>query len=380
MLTSKLPKVGTTIFTQMSALANEFEALNLSQGFPDFGAPEALIEALAKATRDGLNQYPPMAGVPALREAVSEQIAHYRAVSVDPDTEITIVPGATESIFCAVTAVVRPGDEVILLDPVYDSYEPAIELAGGKAIHVPLTPDTFQPDWDAIEAAISPRTRMIMINSPHNPCGSVFSDSDMRTLERLVEAHDLLVSSDEVYEFLTFDGLEHRSVLQYPALRARSFAHFSFGKTFSVTGWKTGYCVAPQSLTAEFRKVHQFVTFVGVTPIQYALADFMLNHPAYQGSLAGFYQRKRDLFCDALQSSRFTLTPTQGSFFQIVDYSAITDEVDQALCRQWTREIGVASIPLSEFYQSPPKQQKLRFCFAKSDEVLLQAAEKLCAI
>lgn len=380
MIESKLPKVGTTIFTRMSALANDSGAINLSQGFPDFEAPIGLVEALAKHASEGRNQYAPMAGLPALREQISHQLKLHRQVDCDPDSEITVVPGATEGIFCAVTAVVRPGDEVIVFDPVYDSYEPAIELAGGKAVHLPLLAPDFRIDWQQVRDSITPRTRLIMINSPHNPCGTVLQASDLVELENIAEQHDLLVSSDEVYEHLVFDGADHQSVLQYPALRARSFAHFSFGKTFSVTGWKTGYCIAPPALTAELRKVHQYVAFVAVTPVQHALADFMAADPSYPATLAAFYQQKRDLFCDALQQSRFGISPSAGSYFQLLDYSAISRESDAVLCEEWTRQYGVASIPISVFYAQAPEQFYLRFCFAKSDQVLLEAAEILCRI
>jgi methionine aminotransferase len=381
MLTSKLPAVGTTIFTRMSALAAECSALNLSQGYPDFAAPPALCEALARAARDGHNQYAPMAGLPRLRETLAGQLQRYRGISCDPDSEITVVPGATEGIFCAVMASIGPGDEVILLDPCYDSYAPAISLAGGRAVHVPLMPHNFRPDWERVEGAVTQRTRMIMVNSPHNPTGAVFSSADLDALARIAEAHDLLVCSDEVYEHLVFDGREHHSVLQWPGLRDRSFAHFSFGKTFSVTGWKTGYCVAAPALTRELRKVHQFVAFVAVTPVQHAIADFLATEPEYPGTLAAAYQTRRDLFCEALAGSRFGITPSAGTYFQLLDYSAISDEPDHQLCESWTRNVGIASIPVSVFYQHPPEgQQCLRFCFAKSDDVLLRAAEILCRI
>lgn len=380
MIQSKLPRVGTTIFTRMSALANAYDAINLSQGFPDFDPPQALAEAIGEHARRGHNQYAPMAGLVRLRAAVASQLLLYRNVSADADSEITIVPGATEGIFCAVTAVVRPGDEVIVLDPVYDSYEPAIELAGGRAIHVPLSPGDFRIDWQRVRDAITPRTRMLMLNSPHNPCGSVVSAADLQTLEALAEAHDFLVCSDEVYEHLVYDGASHHSVLQLPALRARSFAHFSFGKTYAVTGWKTGYCVAPRALTTELRKVHQYVAFVAVTPVQHAIADFMQAEPNYPATLAALYQGKRDRFLQALATSRFRYTPAPGSYFQLLDYAELSDEPDQVLCERWTREIGVASIPVSVFYAKPPAQTVLRFCFAKSDEVLMEAANRLCRI
>jgi methionine aminotransferase len=380
MIRSKLPHVGTTIFTRMSALASEHQAINLSQGFPDFDGPEAMREALARHVMDGHNQYAPMTGVLALREQIADQLQRHRNVKCHPDTEITVVPGATEAIFCAITAAVHPGDEVIVFDPCYDSYVPAIKLAGGVAVHIALNTGDFTIDWEKVKSAIGKRTRMVIINSPHNPSGTTLSINDLQQLEQLAEAHDLLVISDEVYEHLVFDQQTHASVLQLPALRARSFAVFSFGKTFSVTGWKTGYCIAPPKLSAELRKVHQFVAFVAVTPIQLALADFMAKEPDYPASLASFYQTKRDLFCQALVTSRFALKPSAGTYFQLLDYSAITREADQPLCEHWTKEHGIASIPISVFYESPPDQHYLRFCFAKSDLVLEQAARILCEI
>lgn len=380
MIKSKLPDIGNTIFTHVSALAAQHQALNLSQGFPDFDAPEALREAMCKHVMAGHNQYAPMPGVLTLREAIAEQVMRYRQVTVDPEVEITITPGATQAIFCAIMAVVNPGDEVIVFDPCYDSYEPAIRLAGGRAVHVPLCPDQFSLDWEKLHAALSQRTRMIIINSPHNPTGSTLKHSDMLQLEEIVQQHDLLVISDEVYEHLVFDQQQHWSVMQFPALRARSFAVFSFGKTFSVTGWKTGYCIAPPQLTAELRKIHQYVSYVAVTPVQLALVDFMQDSPDYAAGLAEFYQHKRDLFCAALDKSRFTAKPSAGTYFQLLDYSDISDTPDTQLCDTWTAEIGLASIPISVFYQHPPEQFYLRFCFAKNDEVLLQAAEILCKI
>lgn len=364
----------------MSAMAAEHKALNLSQGFPDFDAPLGLREALAAHVMGGHNQYAPMAGVLALREQISVALSHSRDVECNPETEITVVPGATEGIFCAITACVNTGDEVIVFDPCYDSYDPAIRLAGGIAIHIPLVAGCFSIDWGKVSTTINERTKMIIINSPHNPTGSVLTPADMTELERLAELHDLLVVSDEVYEHLVYDDHTHCSVLQYPALRSRSFAVYSFGKTFSVTGWKTGYCVAPPALTAELRKVHQFVAFVAVTPIQLALAEFMHNEPDYPSTLANFYQRKRDLFCGALKTSRFALHPSPGTYFQLLDYSAVSVEDDQILASRWTRECGLASIPISVFYDKPPPQHYLRFCFAKNDDILLQAADILCKI
>ncbi|MCL4108869.1 UNVERIFIED_CONTAM: hypothetical protein GTU68_008064 [Idotea baltica] len=364
----------------MSALATEYGALNLSQGFPDFDAPLKLREALATHVMAGHNQYAPMSGTVALREQIATALRTTRNIQCNPETEITVVPGATEGIYCAITACINRGDEVIVFDPCYDCYDPAIKLAGGTVVHIPLSAGSFSIDWEKVSTEISQRSKMIIINSPHNPTGSILTSADMAELERLVELHDLLVVSDEVYEHLVYDRQAHCSVLQYPALRSRSFAVYSFGKTFSVTGWKTGYVVAPPALTAELRKVHQFVAFVAVTPIQMALADFMQSEPDYPASLANFYQRKRDLFCNALEPSRFTLQPSAGTYFQLLDYSAVSNKEDQVLASLWTREHGLASIPISVFYESTPQQHYLRFCFAKNDEVLLKAAEILCKI
>lgn len=380
MIKSKLPNVGTTIFTRMSALAAQHQALNLSQGFPDFGAPPGLLDAMTRHVRDGHNQYAPMPGLLFLREQIAAQLSHYRDVECNPDTEITVVPGATEGIFCAVMACVHPGDEVIVFDPCYDSYEPAIQLAGGLAVHIPLSPGKFGIDWDLVASKVTARTRMIIINSPHNPSGSTLEHNDLLHLEKLVEQNELLVISDEVYEHLVFDGEQHHSVLQREGLRQRSFAVFSFGKTFSVTGWKTGYCVAPPALTAELRKVHQFVCFVAVTPVQMAVADFMHAEPDYAATLSEFYQAKRDLFCTALESSRFRLSPSNGTYFQLLDYSNICRLKDEQLAMNWTKDFGIASVPISVFYENPPEQHFLRFCFAKNDAVLIEAANILCEI
>jgi methionine aminotransferase len=379
-LPSKLPHVGTTIFTVMSALAQEYDALNLAQGFPDFPPHPGLCDALGRATHKGANQYAPLAGYLPLREAIAEQLYRYRGVTVHPADEITVVPGATEGIFCSVMATVAQGDEVIILEPAYDSYAPAIELAGGVVCRVSLDLDTFRPNWARVAAAITPRTKMIILNSPHNPSGSVLGEDDMRALEALVLAHNLYVCSDEVYEFLTFDGRPHCCALQYPALRERAFVHFSFGKTFGVTGWKTGYCVAPPALMQEFRKIHQYVAFVAVTPVQHALADFMHHHPDYPEGLSRFYQDKRDLFLSGLAGSRMRFTPSEGTYFQLLDYYEVARGRDNDVAIEWTQHKRLASIPLSSFYQRPPPQSLLRFCFAKSDTVLREAAEILCQI
>ncbi|MFZ6047797.1 pyridoxal phosphate-dependent aminotransferase [Pseudomonas sp. CR3202] len=382
MITSKLPNVGTTIFTRMSQLAAEVGAINLSQGFPDFSAPAALCEAVGQHIAAGHNQYAPMTGLPALREQVAAKVATFYGRAVSADTEVTITPGATEAIFCAIQAVVRAGDEVIVLDPCYDSYEPSVELAGGRCVHVPLALPGFSIDWQRMRDALSPRTRMIIINSPHNPSGVLISLAELDQLAELIRGRDIYLVSDEVYEHLVFDGVRHVSVLAHDELYDRAFVVSSFGKTYHVTGWKTGYVVAPPALSAELRKVHQYVNFCGVTPLQWALADFMAAHPEHLAELPGFYQAKRDLFCDLLVGSRFSFTRSAGTYFQLVDYSAIRDDLDDVAMSEWlTHEHGVAAIPVSVFYQQPPKDLRLvRFCFAKREETLRQAAEKLCAI
>ncbi|WP_263223751.1 pyridoxal phosphate-dependent aminotransferase [Pseudomonas alabamensis] len=382
MIDSKLPDVGMTIFTTMSQLAAETGALNLSQGFPDFDGPKGLLEAVGRHVLAGHNQYAPMAGLPALREQVARKIASLYGALVDPEQDVTITPGATEAIFCAIHAVVRPGDEVIVFDPCYDSYDPAVRLAGGQCVHVPLDGGDFRIDWQRLSDALSPRTRMIVINSPHNPSGALLTAEDLDQLAALIEGRDILLLSDEVYEHLVYDGVRHASVLAHAALRSRAFVVSSFGKTYHVTGWKTGYVVAPARLSAELRKVHQYVNFCGVTPLQHALADFMAQDPGHVERLPAFYQAKRDLLCGLLTSSRFTFTPAQGTYFQLVDYSAIRPDLDDTDMALWlTREHGVATIPISVFYQRPIAGQRLvRLCFAKREETLRQAAERLCAI
>jgi methionine aminotransferase len=377
---SKLPHVGTTIFTVMSQLAAECGAINLSQGFPDYDGPAALKDRVKHYLDAGFNQYPPMAGVAPLRTAVAAKVLEWYGAHVSPDTEITITPGATEAIYCAITAVVGVGDEVILFDPAYDCYEPAILLAGGRPVRLPLMPPAYRIDWQRVADSITPRTRMILVNSPHNPTGSVLEAEDLLALQALAEQHNLIVCADEVYEHLIFDGRRHESVLRYPALAARSFAVSSFGKTYHVTGWKTGYCVAPAVLTAELRRVHQFVTFVGITPIQFGLADFMRDHPEHLRELPAFYQRKRDLFGQALAGSRFRTTPSAGTYFQLADYSAISDLSDVAFAEWLTRHVGVAAIPVSVFYAQPPAAKYVRFCFCKNDDTLREAAARLAAL
>ncbi|MBV7576018.1 pyridoxal phosphate-dependent aminotransferase [Pseudomonas sp. PDM32] len=382
MITSKLPNVGITIFTQMSQLAAQAGALNLSQGFPDFAAPQALCDAVGRHIASGHNQYSPMTGLPVLRQQIAVKIARSYGTQVDADTEVTVTPGATEAIFCAIQAVIHSGDEVIVFDPAYDSYEPSVELAGGRCVHVQLGLNDFSIDFEKLAQALSPRTRMIILNSPHNPSGALISRAELDQLAALIRDRDIYLISDEVYEHLVYDGAPHVSVLAHEELYQRAFVVSSFGKTYHVTGWKTGYVVASPALTAELRKVHQYVNFCGVTPLQYALADFMAEHPEHVEELPDFYQAKRDLFCDLLAPSRFSFTRATGTYFQLVDYSQIRPDLNDVEMALWmTREHGVASIPISVFYQTPPEGQRLvRLCFAKREETLREAAEKLCVI
>jgi methionine transaminase len=378
-ITSRLPRVGTTIFTLMSALAQERGAVNLGQGFPDFDCDSRLLDAVNDAMRSGLNQYPPMPGVPALRDAVGAKIDALYGHAYDPAAEITITAGATQAILTAILAVVHPGDEVIVLDPCYDSYEPNIALAGGTAVHVPLVPGRFGPDFAAIAAAITPRTRALIVNTPHNPSATVWSADDMQRLAALLAPTDIVVISDEVYEHMVFDGQLHQSVARFPALAQRAVLISSFGKTYHVTGWKVGYAAAPAPLMAEFRKVHQFNVFTVNTPMQHGLARFVADASQHLG-LAAFYQRKRDLFRAGLASTRLRLLPSQGSYFQCVDYSAVSDLPEEAFCRWLTSEVGVAAIPLSAFYSGGFEQRLARFCFAKKDETLQTALDRLARI
>ncbi|MGO0999370.1 pyridoxal phosphate-dependent aminotransferase [Lysobacter sp. CA196] len=378
---TKLPKVGTTIFTVMSQLALEHQAVNLGQGFPDFEVPARLVESLARAMKDGKNQYAPMTGIPALRQAIAAKTERCYGHRPDADTEITVVSGASEAIFDAVQAVVRPGEEVIVLDPCYDSYEPAIDLAGGRAVHVPLDPQTFAVDWDRVRAAITPKTRLLMINSPHNPSGAMFDASDIARLSELLREHDIWLLSDEVYEHIVFDGLRHESILRYPELRARAFVVSSFGKTYHCTGWKIGYCIAPPALSAELRKVHQYNSFCSFAPAQWAFAEMIEAEPGHYEGLGDFYQAKRDRFREQLSTTRLNPLPVPGGYFQLVDYSAISDLDDAAFCRWLTIEKGVAAIPLSPFYESPPAGQRLaRLCFAKNEATLDAAIERLARL
>lgn len=375
-LSTKLPRVGTTIFTVMSRLAADAGALNLSQGFPGFDADPRLIDLVTVAMQRGHNQYAPMAGVPLLREAIAAKTTRCYGVDYDPETDITITSGATEALYAAITAVVQPGDEVLVFEPAYDSYVPAIELAGGTPVFIPLSFPDYAIDWDDVQQKITPRTRLIVVNTPHNPTGRVWTIADIGQLAELVATHQLWVVSDEVYEHITFDGRVHQSLMQHPALRERAFVVGSFGKTFHITGWKIGYCLAPAALTVEFRKVHQFLTFSVATPVQYALAEY-LREPAHYEQLPAFYQQKRDVFLAAIAGSRFQFIPSEGSFFQNLSYAAISNEPAYDLAVRLTRDIGVASIPVSVFYEQKTDENVLRFCFAKDDSILTEAGERL---
>ncbi len=376
-LQSKLPNVGTTIFTVMSRLAAECGAINLSQGFPDFDPPPRLVELVTEHMRRGLNQYAPMAGWPALREQVAAKVCEYYGATVDPDAEVTVTSGGTEALFAAIHAVVRPGDEVVVLDPCYDSYEPAVALAGGRTVHVPLRRPGFAVDWDRVRDALTPRTRLLVVNSPHNPSGAVFGAADLDALTEVLRGSGALLLSDEVYEHMVFDDGAHQSLLRRPGLRERSFVVSSFGKTFHATGWKIAYCVAPPALTAEFRKVHQFVQFAVATPMQAGLADFLRECPQHARGLPAFYQAKRDHFARILAQTRFRFRPSAGTYFQVADYSAISDLPDVEFAHWMTREAGVAVIPVSVFSQAPSPERIVRFCFAKHEATLDAAAAKL---
>jgi methionine aminotransferase len=380
-LQSKLPRVGTTIFTVMSALAAERNAVNLGQGFPDFDCDPALTEAVTAAMRSGANQYPPMAGVPALREEIAAKIGRLYGRAYDPASEITVTAGATQALLTAILCCVHPGDEVIVIEPVYDSYAPSIELAGGVVVPVRMEvgANGYVVPWEKVAAAVTARTRLIMINSPHNPTGSVLREADIAALADIVRGTDILLLSDEVYEHMVYDGARHESLCRYPELAARAFVVSSFGKTYHVTGWKVGYVAAPVALSAEFRKVHQFNVFTVNTPVQHGLAHYMRD-PAPYLDLPAFYQRKRDLFRSRLQDSRFKLLPSDGTYFQCVDYSSISSLDEAGFSRWLTVEIGVAAIPVSAFYSRPKESGIVRFCFAKKEETLNSALDRLARL
>lgn len=378
---TRLPKVGTTIFTVMSQLAMEHGAVNLGQGFPDFPVPQRLVDELARAMREGKNQYAPMTGIPALRQAIANKTLRCYGRVVDAEREITVTSGGSEAIFDAVLALVHPGDEVIVLDPCYDCYEPAIELAGATAVHVPLLGDDFRVDWQRLRDAISPRTRMLMINTPHNPSGAMLSADDMAQLADILRDTAIVLLSDEVYEHIVFDGARHESVLRYPELSARSVVVSSFGKTYHCTGWKLGYAIAPPALSAELRKVHQYNSFCSFAPAQWAFAAMIEAEPEHYDELGVFYQAKRDRFREQLSATRLRPLPVPGGYFQLVDYSAVSDLDDAAFCRWLTIEKGVAAIPLSPFYAEPPPGQRLaRLCFAKLETTMDAAIERLLKV
>ena len=379
---SKLPAQGVTIFSVMTAMAHRLNALNLSQGFPDFAAPPALLKALSQATLDGFNQYAPSDGLISLREQLAHQFLKRDQLVIDPITEITITPGATIGIFCTIQALIHAGDEVIIFDPCYDSYGPSVQLVGAKAIHIPLLAPEFSVNWNQVKDAINDKTRMIIVNTPHNPTGAIWSHQDWLNLIELIRDKNVVVLSDEVYEHLIYDGQKHYSALSFPELRDRSIVVGSFGKTFHVTGWKTGYCIASPELMKLFRQVYQFVSFCGVTPIQMALATFMQQHPEHIDGLADFYQEKRDLFNAGIRNSRFHFTPSQGTYFQNLNYSAIRPDLnDVEMCKFLAEHHGIVAIPVSVFYQQAPENLRLiRFCFAKKDETLEQASAILSAV
>lgn len=376
LISSKLPNVGTTIFTVMSKLAADHNAINLSQGFPDFNCDKELISLVNKYMLAGNNQYAPMAGLMSLREAIAAKTEEIYSAKYDPETEITVTAGATQAIFTAISAVIREGDEVIIFEPAYDCYQPAIELNGGKTIYLQLKAPTYSIDWEELKKVVNHRTKMIVINTPHNPTGSIMTAGDMARLEKLTKGTDIVIISDEVYEHIIFDGYEHQSVARYPKLAERSFIISSFGKTFHTTGWKTGYCVAPKNLMAEFRKVHQFMVFCCNTPVQHALAEYLKNKSNYK-NLGNFYQKKRDYFINLIKDSKFNFEPASGTYFQLLRYNSISKEKDTNFAIRLTKEFGVASIPISVFYHNAVDNRVLRFCFAKKEETLEKAAEIL---
>lgn len=376
LISSKLPNVGTTIFTVMSKLAADTNAINLSQGFPDFNCDEDLIALVNKAMTDGRNQYAPMAGLPALREILSDKIESLHQTKYDAETEITITAGGTQAIYTAISAIIREGDEVIIFEPAYDCYQPAIEMNGGTTIYLQLKAPAYTIDWNQVKKVISHRTRMIIINTPHNPTGSIMTKEDMLMLEKITKNTDIVIISDEVYEHIIFDNQEHQSVSRFPKLAERSFIVSSFGKTFHTTGWKIGYCVAPKNLMAEFRKAHQFLVFCVNAPIQYALAEYLKDKSKYTG-LNKFYQDKRDYFVKLIKGSKFEFTPSAGTYFQLLNYKKLSKEKDTDYAIRLTKEFGIASVPVSVFYHDPQDNLMLRFCFAKKEETLEKAAEIL---
>ena len=378
-LSSKLPQVKTSIFTVMSALSNEHGAINLSQGFPDFGVDPVLLELVNKYMHLGFNQYAPMPGILPLRRALSDKVEKEYSLRYNPETEVTITAGATQAIYSAISAVIREDDEVIIFTPAYDCYSPAVLLNGGRPIYIQLQAPYYGIDWNEVKRAINYKTKLIIINTPHNPTGSVMSSADMMELEKITRDSDILVLSDEVYEHIIFDGYEHQSVARFPKLAERSFIVYSFGKTFHATGWKLGYCLAPEKLMKEFRSTHQFQVFACNHPMQAALAEYIPNDENFS-AIGPMYQQKRDLFNSLLKNSRFKIRPACGTYFQLLDYSGISEEDDLELAKRWTKELKVSSIPVSVFYHNPVQNNVLRFCFAKQDETIISAANILSSI
>jgi methionine aminotransferase len=377
MLRNKLPGKGTTIFTVMTNMARDHGAINLAQGFPDFDGPAALRERVAWHVAHGHNQYAPLNGVPRLREQIAATVRDLYGFDADPDSEIVVTPGATEALYCATTAVVHPGDEVIVFDPAYDTYEPGVTLNGGITRHIALSAPDFAIDWQQVRDTINGRTRLIIMNTPHNPTGATWSERDINQLREAIDGRDIYLLSDEVYEHICFDGRQHQGLLRYRDLAAKAFVVSSFGKTYHATGWRVGYCVAPKVLMDEFLRIHQFINFSTSTPMQYAIADFLADCPQHHRELGSFYQQKRDLFVSRMATSRFRMTPSAGTFFQLADYSAISSEPDTDFAARLTREYKVAAIPVSVFYRQPPDQRLVRFCFAKHDETLVEAVGRL---
>lgn len=377
---SKLPNLGMSIFSKMTGLANQYGAINLSQGFPEFDTPEFLKRRLADYVQQGVNQYAPSAGIAPLQQQISALVKRRYQANINADDMVTMTSGATEALFVAIQSITRSGDEIIVFDPAYDSYKPAIELAGGKAVHVALSAPDYMIDWVEVKRLINDKTRAIIINTPHNPSAKTLKLADLTSLKKLVIEHELYVISDEVYEHITFDEQPHLSVLRDPELFERSFVVSSFGKTFHCTGWKIGYCIAPSKLTIEFRKLHQYVTFSSFTPAQFALADMLAEEGTHVDSLAQFYQQKRDCLVAALASSRFQVLPSEGTYFLLLDYSQLSELDDVAFCEYLVKEIGIAAIPLSVFYNKPTGDRVIRLCFAKETNTLLAAAQKLCQL
>ena len=380
MLHNKLPGKGTNIFTLMSTMAQDHGAINLAQGFPDFEGPPALRERVAYHIANGHNQYAPLAGIPELREQIAAKVLDLYDCKVDPDTQVAVTPGATLAIYCAITAVIRPGDEAIIFDPCYDTYEPGVTLNGGVTRHINLNYPDFAIDWQKVREAINERTRLIILNTPHNPTGYLWTEDDIQQLTDAVAGRDIHIISDEVYEHITFDDEPHHSLLRYPQLAARTFAISSFGKTYHTTGWRVGYCIAPKAMMKEFVRIFQFVNFSTHTPMQYALADFLADCPEHHHALGDFYQQKRDLFLELMLPSRFKMIPSKGTYFQLAEYRAISAEPDIEFTARLTREHKVAAIPISVFYRDPPSQQVVRFCFAKHDDTLSEATKALCQL